>query len=70
MTSEMKRKGNRDETAARCCGNCARFSRDPSSPGYGWCGEWPFRRVESSVCHPYVGSPKQDGARTEEGGAK
>ena len=41
----------------KCCGNCARFSRDPKDPRNGWCDEWPVYRSDDCVCEPYIGRP-------------
>lgn len=62
MTSEMKRKGNRDETAAR-------FFRDPKRPGHGWCDEWAGVGLsEDCVCEPYIGRPKDNKTNGKDGG--
>lgn len=47
-------------TTKNCCGNCARYVRNPEKPGYGWCDEWGGVELSDDVvCHPYLGKPKK-----------
>lgn len=53
-----------------CCAECARYFRDETTPGTGFCDEWPVRLTDKSVCHPNIGYLKEeeDGEAKEDGG--
>lgn len=60
----MKTVCSSDSITKNCCGNCARYVRNPKKPGYGLCDEWGGVELSDDVvCHPYIGKPKNDSAK-------
>lgn len=55
MTNETDRPKN--------CGECARFFRDKTRKGHGWCDNWEgVDLTEKCVCHPNYGRKRKEGA--------
>lgn len=53
----MKTVCSSDSITKNCCGNCARYVRNPKKPGYGWCDEWGGVELSDDVvCHPFLGN--------------
>lgn len=52
MTSEVIR--------PKCCGECARYLRNPDEEHRGWCDEWGGVELHDDwVCNPNVGYKKE-----------